>query len=133
MKITWRQDLATGNAGIDEQHRKLFSKIDDLIAACKEGKEKEEIVSLLSFLKNYISCHFSAEEEYQAQHEFPARMEHKRQHEILIRRLEKLESDYRQKGVELPVVTNSLMLTYEWLMHHVLKSDLEMARSCSTK
>ena len=128
MKIEWRNELSTGNCEIDGQHHELFERINDLIAACKERREKDEIVLLMSFLKNYVKNHFSAEESYQALHGFPCRLEHKAQHETLVLRLDILEKFYAEEGITLPVVTNSLMLTYEWLTDHIMKADLEMAR-----
>ena len=128
MKVEWRQELATGNVHVDSQHHELFEKIDGLIAACKERRGKNEIMELLGFLRGYVRNHFSAEEQYQAAHGVPNQQEHKAQHRHLTHRLDLLESEYSQEGVSLPVVTNSLMLTYEWLTHHILKSDLEMAR-----
>ena len=130
MKIEWRQDLTTDNPDIDDQHRKLFEKINDLIAACKERRQKSEIVTLLSFLKSYVGNHFSAEEQYQVRHGFPNQKEHKEQHAALIRRLELIDTEYSGEGITLPVVTNSLMLTYQWLTDHILREDLQMARYC---
>ena len=132
MKIEWHQDLATGNPEIDCQHRNLFEKINDLIAACKEKRERTEIVTMLAFLKDYVRSHFSSEEQYQAMHGFPNQREHSIQHESLIKRLDSLEQEFSQEGASLPVVTNTLMLTYEWLTNHILKADLAMAQACKT-
>jgi hemerythrin len=47
MLIEWNEDLTTGNRTIDEQHRELIDRFNGLLAACNQGKGKEEIKSLL--------------------------------------------------------------------------------------
>jgi hemerythrin len=123
MELKWRQDLETGDSCVDGQHKELFQKIQDLIAACKQGRERPEISGLLVFLKQYVQSHFAAEMQLLKQHGSPLRQEHAEQHESLIHRLAALEKEYLHDGASLPVVTNSLKLTYEWLTWHVLEWD----------
>ena len=126
MELKWRRDLETGDAGVDAQHMDLFGKIQDLITACKEGREREEIGKLLTFLKQYVKAHFAAETRLQERRKDPFRREHEAQHESLIQRLTVLEKEYLESGASLPVVTNSLKLTYEWLTWHILEWDKKM-------
>ena len=126
MEIAWRNDLETGDKGIDGQHREMFRKINELIAACKKGQEQTELASLLFFLRQYVQGHFAAEAHYQARHSYPHSREHAQQHAILVENLTRLENAYLHEGASLPVVTNSLKLTYEWLTEHILKWDKQM-------
>jgi hemerythrin len=128
MNIKWRNDLTTGDHHIDRQHHQLFEKIDGLIEACKEKRAHSEISVLLGFLKGYVREHFEAEEQYQAQHGYPCHLQHKEQHRLLLRQLDTLEREFMVGGVSLPVITNSLKLTYEWLTNHILLADLDMAQ-----
>ena len=57
MKIQWHPDLATGHREIDSDHQELFQKIDTLVTACKENKEKPVVLELLPFLKQYVNSH----------------------------------------------------------------------------
>ena len=126
----WRKSLETGNGAIDRQHRELLGKMSDLMLACTEGREKDEVVQLMEFLKKYVQTHFTEEEELQLQHNSPSFRTHKAQHEGLIRKLDELELQYRQEGVTLPVVANALKLTYQWLLEHIYQCDQEMAGQC---
>jgi len=128
MSIKWRDDLTTGDHHIDQQHHVMFEKIDGLIDACKQKRANSEIGALLGFLKGYVREHFEAEEQYQAQHGYPRHLQHKDQHRLLLRQLDTLEREFMVGGVSLPVITNSLKLTYEWLTNHILLTDVEMAR-----
>ena len=133
MQLKWRKDLETGDAIIDGQHKELLQKIQDIITACKEGREKDEVASLLTFLKQYVQRHFSAEIQYQTRHNYPQVKEHVEQHEILVSRLATLEQEYSLQGSSLPVVTNSLKLTYEWLTWHLLDWDKKISAAVDNK
>ncbi|QOX77810.1 hemerythrin family protein [Trichlorobacter lovleyi] len=126
MKIEWHPRLSTGHAEIDAHHREMFEKINELIDACKQGREKPVVLELLTFLQRYVQCHFAAEEEYLTQHGVPNRREHLRQHEELKKQLEKVRTDCAQEGTSLAVVTNSLKLTYVWLKDHIQVMDRSM-------
>jgi len=126
MNIQWRQELATGNNEIDRHHQELFQKIDALVAACKEGREKTVVLDLLGFLQSYVQNHFAAEEQFMAQHNSPNAQEHRRQHEKLRNELEQLATECLREGATLGVVTNSLKLTYLWLRDHIQQMDQVM-------
>ena len=130
MAIEWRNDLETGDNGIDGQHKEMFRRINELITACKQGREKTEVASMLFFLRQYVQSHFSAEASYQAMHHYQNSTEHAKQHAKqhanLVASLATLENAYLTEGASLPVVTNSLKLTYEWLTEHILVWDKKM-------
>lgn len=56
--------LSTGVRSIDDQHKELFDKINNLLAACREGKGKEEVAKVMKFLSDYVIDHFGTEEGY---------------------------------------------------------------------
>ena len=129
----WREGLTTGNVSIDRQHRNLLGKIDDLIMACIDDRPKDEVIPLMGFLRGYIQTHFAEEEAFQVRHNSPSFMTHKAQHDALIVRLSDLERKFQCEGVTMPVVTESLRLTYQWLMEHIYVSDLAMAQHSKAK
>ncbi len=61
MTVEWRENLATGNEEIDRQHMELFRRFNTLLAACNQGKGKDEVNGLLLFLNDYIRTHFALE------------------------------------------------------------------------
>jgi len=129
----WREGLTTGNISIDRQHRNLLGKIDDLVRACIDGRPKDEVTQLMGFLKGYIQTHFVEEEAFQVMHNSPTVMAHKAQHDALIVRLSDLERKLECQGVTMPVVTESLRLTYEWLLEHIYVSDVAMAQQAKAQ
>lgn len=126
MKIEWHPTLATGDAQIDAHHRAMLEQINELIDACKQGRETGAVREMLGFLQQYVQEHFAAEESYLRQHQVVNLHEHCRQHQQLKKQLEELEKTCGQEGISLGVVTNSLKLTYLWLKEHIQIMDRSM-------
>jgi hemerythrin len=119
----WRKSLETGNVAIDRQHRELLETINHLILACTEGKEQEEVFRLMAFLRKYVQTHFAEEEAYQQRNDYAGFRAHKAEHDAFIARLDLLDGELKREGATLPVVSKSLMLTYQWLLEHIYRSD----------
>lgn len=80
-KYVLTQDLVTGNELIDSEHRKIFDKVNTLLDACSKGKGRENLSSLGEFLVEYVTKHFSDEEDLQKQSKYPEYTEHHKFHE----------------------------------------------------
>ena len=80
-KYVLTQDLVTGNELIDSEHRKIFDEVNTLLDACSKGKGRENLSSLGEFLVEYVTKHFSDEEDLQKQSKYPEYTEHHKFHE----------------------------------------------------
>lgn len=129
MKIEWQQDLATGDEKIDRHHKELLAKVQQLVNACKEGREKTAVLQMLDYLANYVDSHFAAEERFLELFRVANTMQHLKQHADFRRSLDKLRADCVKEGVSLAVVTNSLKLTYLWLRDHIQQMDKTMIQA----
>jgi hemerythrin len=127
MAIEWSNNLATGVAEIDDQHKELFSRFNNLLTACNKGKGKEEVLNLLLFLDEYIKSHFAAEERLQLQHNYPGYGSHKAQHTKFIKDVELLERQFRDEGASVPLVIQTNQSLVAWLVQHISKVDMEFA------
>lgn len=76
--------LSTGVRNIDDQHKELFDKINNLLAACREGKGKEEVAKVMQFLSDYVIDHFGTEERYMVTYRYPDYPSHKARHEEFV-------------------------------------------------
>ena len=72
MAIEWSDNLSTGVAEIDNQHKELFRRINDLFDACNQGKGKSEVAGVMEFLESYVVEHFGKEENYMKNTAMPA-------------------------------------------------------------
>ena len=60
MAVQWSENLAVGVNMIDEQHKGIFSRINNLMNAMSQGKGKEEVGKVLEFLADYTQKNISA-------------------------------------------------------------------------
>lgn len=60
--MQWTEDLSVGVDRIDEQHKELFEKINDLVEAIKSHTCKYKIGDVVKFLEDYVVFHFGQEE-----------------------------------------------------------------------
>ena len=63
--VEFDESLVTGNEMIDEQHKELIGKIQDLLRSCEKGSEKATAVKMLNYLATYTDYHFKEEEKLQ--------------------------------------------------------------------
>jgi hemerythrin len=132
MSIEWRDSLATGNKVVEDQHKELFRRFNNLLTSCNQGKGKEEVYSLLLFLGGYVRSHFAAEEQLQTQHAYPGYREHKEQHDVFIRDLGKLENQFSTEGATLALVIQTNQTMVNWLIRHISGTDKELANFLRT-
>jgi hemerythrin len=127
MAIEWRENLATGSAEIDAQHKELFKRFNDLLTACNQGKGKDEVANLLLFLNDYIRSHFAAEEELQVRHAYPSYGAHKEQHDKFRKDLRELERQFGDEGATVSLVIQTNQTLISWLIRHISGTDKELA------
>ena len=60
--MDWTDKLSVGIEIIDTQHKELFLRINDLVAAIKQSVCKYKIGDVVKFLGDYIIFHFGEEE-----------------------------------------------------------------------
>ena len=128
MNMQWSAELATGVAEIDNQHKEIFRRFDQLFAACGEGRGKEEVLRSILFLEGYVKEHFSMEERLQMRHGYPEYSGHRAEHTRFMADVDRLAREFRTEGATLPLVimTNKALST--WLLQHITRRDMAFAR-----
>ncbi|MDI1251343.1 MAG: hypothetical protein PSV13_20955 [Lacunisphaera sp.] len=61
--LEWTTTLETGNPGIDRQHRDIFTKLNGIGAAIRDGADKECLIRLITALLDHAYIHFHQEEQ----------------------------------------------------------------------
>ena len=127
MILEWDQSLETGHEKIDNQHRELIQRINNLLVACTHGKGKDEVGNLLKFMGAYVRFHFSEEEALQKECNYPEFREHKAEHDEFISRLRDLEEMFFNSGATLTLVIQTNQSMMNWLRNHIGKTDKKVA------
>lgn len=126
-KYHWSQKLATGNAIIDEQHKILFDRINDLLDACARGKGRSEIASAVAFLADYTREHFDDEEGLQQQYNYPDRVNHKKYHEGFKKIVREIGMQLEKEGPTVALVAKVNSSIGDWLVNHIEREDVKVA------
>lgn len=128
MGFEWSEDLATGVAEIDYQHKEIFKRINALIDASSHGKGKEAVAETLVFLDDYVKTHFAAEEKIQKEVGYPGYADHMALHRAFLEDISRLKSAFDEKGASLSVTIEVKRIVVDWLINHIKKEDKALAK-----
>ena len=121
--IIWNPKWATGIKKIDEQHHHfvgIVNKTAELVESKQDGVKLEAI---LSDLTEYARVHFSTEEEYFDETEYPETEEHKDKHSQLLEKVLKFDKKFEKDKENLELVSEFLDFLKFWLDDHLVKVD----------
>lgn len=128
MRAEFTENLITGNKTIDEQHKELIEKINQLLQAVETSQDKIVAVKTLNFLNDYVVFHFQEEEKLQEQAGYPGLEEHKKQHEILKNTVADLtEMLEEEEGPSNAFVEQLNKKVIDWLYRHIEGFDRSVA------
>jgi hemerythrin len=119
----WNDDLSVGIEKIDNQHKELIRKLDDLAECILQKKGKNKIGSILRFMEDYGKMHFSTEEEFMSKYNYPGLDEQRMQHEkfniTTAKLIKQLESEKDMESFASSVQRYLI----DWLILHIKTSD----------
>lgn len=124
-RYKWSTDLALGIDEIDKQHANLFDRLNKLINAMTGGGGERDVEMMLKFLENYVVMHFSVEEKFMSDSDYPKFVTHKKEHETLIAALEDFKKTFAKDGVSDKLVKNIEEQVGQWLVTHIGRVDRE--------
>jgi hemerythrin len=127
-QICWTPDLSVGVDLIDEQHKELISKMNELDQAVKRTHAVPKIIKTLDFLIEYTDFHFGTEVRNMTEMEYPGLEYHKTQHAEFVNTLKNLEMDFEDEGAteSLAEAINTFM--FNWLVKHIKSVDVEFGK-----
>lgn len=131
--MEWNESLAVGFERIDNEHKELFVKIQELVAAINSKTCKYKIDDVIRFLEDYAKDHFAMEEKYMKELDYPEYSEHRKEHEQFVVTFSGLKGDLKaikdsgsySGSYELSVATDQMLV--DWLLDHIAKVDRKLA------
>lgn len=132
MKYELTQDLVTGNALIDSEHRQLFAAVNSLMDACSQGKGRGQIQQTVTFLSDYVVMHFGDEERLQVQSAIPDITAHKQFHDGYRRQLADVMQELLQAGPTVKAL-GDLNRVVAVLISHIRTEDRRLAQHVQKK
>ena len=127
MKYELTDDLLTGNALIDSEHRELFAAVNNLMDACAQGKGRDQIQKTVQFLGDYVAKHFRDEEGLQTKSNYPGYPAHKQFHDGYRRKLAETTQVLTREGPSVKAL-GDLNGVVAILVSHIRTEDRRLAR-----
>ena len=122
-KIAWTDSYSVGIEKIDKQHKQLVEMINQLIDAHDTSVRSEMVSDTLTSMTNYAMSHFQTEEDLLREHQYPQYDDHHTEHMAFIRKTAEMASAAIKLEQSVPVELLSYLK--EWLINHILKSDMQ--------
>jgi hemerythrin-like metal-binding domain len=123
MAVQWTEDLRVGIEQIDNQHKELFKRVNDLFTACNERRGKQEVGYTLNYLYAYVHEHFHDEQEYQKKLNYPEYQTHLKLHNDYIKDVEELKKEFERDGATLGFIIKFNKNVVDWLVNHIRVVD----------
>jgi hemerythrin len=126
MQMQWSEKLAVGVDVIDNQHKGIISRINNLLNAMSQGKGKDEVGNVLTFLADYVVKHFSAEEGLMKKYNFDGYPEQQAEHAQFIKDFSLLKREFETGGVTSTLVLKTQRQLCDWLTNHITNKDKQI-------
>jgi hemerythrin len=120
-KLEWQNEYSVGVEEIDNQHKKLFTTINDLIDAIDTRQAKEKLEAIIMDIVNYKMTHFDTEEKYFRKFNYDGAEEHIAKHREFNDNLEKLKTQYPELNIEFAFALVDFL--EDWLIEHLITFD----------
>ena len=119
--VEWNADLELGIDEFDEQHKKLVGMINDLNDAMSAGQGQDQLGMILTKLADYTSYHFSSEEKYFDQSDYPEAAGHRRAHKEFINQINDYQMEFDAGQLLLSMKVMNFLS--DWLVAHIQGID----------
>lgn len=132
MLIKWRESLTLGIDKVDQQHKEIFKKTNELIELRKQKADRNEqyqqVGNVLDFLIDYVRSHFTSEERIQKEYNYPEYERHKEIHENFITKIESLKEEYEADNQSMSTLMDLSKTLLNWLVQHIGQEDKKVAK-----
>lgn len=122
------QDCLTGIGQIDEEHRKLFSLINEAAELPKEARTPQTVKNILEHLTDYAATHFVHEEAYMEAQKDPELPLQKKEHQAFADHVKLLEKQPLTEENASAMLDEILTYLVRWLYRHILSSDMMIGK-----
>ncbi|MCH7827181.1 MAG: hemerythrin family protein [Bacteroidetes bacterium] len=130
MAIEWKEEYSTGVNKIDEQHRKLFTFLNDLEELITQGIDsKLKVDKLLTSLGTDTQKHFSFEENCMKQYNCPVAQENKEAHNQFLNLFGNFQNERKVKGTSTSLLKSFHKTAESWVVSHICNIDVHL-KSC---
>ncbi|WFR56761.1 hemerythrin family protein [Anaerocolumna sp. AGMB13025] len=120
-----KEEYYTGIQLIDDEHKELFRIADEAYQVLKDefiADKFDNIVKIITNLKEYAIKHFSDEEAYMQSIHYKKLLSHKVEHIDFIEKLNTYDFEQMDHN-QAAALLGLLEFLNDWLVHHILEKD----------
>jgi hemerythrin len=122
--ITWEDKYSVNISMLDEEHKKIITKVNAVTVADWHNYTLEKIAEIINDMITYVRKHFKSEEDYMIKFKYPAYQSHKEEHDKF---LERITFYYDRLILNDYIVENNIfdILKHfkQWLIDHIQVTD----------
>lgn len=126
MYLNWDWTLNIGIENIDNQHKELVNRLDQLLTSIEEGKGHDEVIKTLDFLEEYVVKHFNEEEEIQKKINYPLFDIQHTQHEDFKNELKEFRKIFEVQGSSAVLALTVQEKLVDWFKNHIINLDKDL-------
>ena len=121
LNYSWSEGYSVGDPILDGHHKSLLNMFNEISALLTKDKATDELLELVTKLKEYTEHHFSAEEVRMEASNYPDLASHREKHKVFVNQI---ESSYNRISDNPDEVTEDLFIFLsQWLITHIQKDD----------
>lgn len=129
LQLSWSQDLAIGHELIDADHQEIFDAAQRLHTEITSDEPEYSIVGeVLVELIDHTGGHFAREEALMREISFPGYEAHKREHALLMQKVNDLHRRYMDSRTRSNLPVEVANFIQYGLVRHIMRSDMELGR-----
>ena len=117
----WNQQYNVGVEALDEEHRGLFSRLQELEDAIAQSAAHEKAMGILRKIAESTRDHFQGEEAQMQELQYPGITLHRANHQRLMEKLLAFAARYVSGGQKLD--HHALNFLRDWLLYHIQNDD----------
>ena len=124
LQIAWRDGLSVGDAKIDDEHRLLVQRVNELNTGLVAQLGRQEVLRLTRRLLDAAAAHFANEERLLRDRDYPDAEQHHLVHQALIAELFEAMDKFTDTPVSLTWLARGLNFSRA-LMDHLAHEDMK--------
>lgn len=126
--LEWKESFQVNIDSIDQTHRQLFTKVNDLISAFA-AKDLQAIRVIFAYLASHHDESEDEEENLMRQFGYPFYENHIREHKRFIKDFNALKEEVDSGHFDLPYLSfRTQLLLQDWFTGHIAKMDRHAGR-----
>jgi len=126
--LEWKDSFQVNIDSIDQTHRQLFTKVNDLISAFA-AKDHQAVRIIFAYLASHQQESEVEEEKLMRQYNYPFLETHLREHKRFLKNFKELNEEADSANCDLPYLSfRTQLLLLDWFTGHIAKIDRHAGR-----